>query len=75
MLTFLDRLFNKHKFVRRGIVVWACWLITVIVLKTWEDLSLVTAAVVSALSIVVGILATAVTFYKWSRDKDDKEGK
>lgn len=71
---WLDRLFNRHKLVRRGIVIWACWLITTIVLKTWEDVSLINASVISGLSVIVGILASALAHYKWSRDKDDSSG-
>ena len=69
---WFDRLFNKHKFVRRGIVVWATVLITWVVVQVFTDLSAINGAVVSALSIVVGLLSSALIHYKWSRDRDDK---
>jgi hypothetical protein len=64
---WLDRLFNKHKFVRRSLVFWAAALITYVILRVFEDLTLINANVTTALSLVVGLLATVIGFYNYQR--------
>jgi zinc transporter ZupT len=56
-------------------VIWAMVLITIIVLATFDDLSLVTASVAAALSSVVGILSVVIGFYIQSRKLDDERKK
>lgn len=68
-----DRLFNKHKFVRRLLVFWAAALITWVIARVFTDLTLITTPVVSAMSIVVGLLTTAIGFYNYQRRLDDRE--
>lgn len=65
-------LFDKHLFVRRVMVFWAMGLITWVVVIVFSDLDKITATVVSALGIVVGILATAIGFYVNTRGKADQ---
>jgi len=67
---WIDDLFEKHKIVRRLLVLWAVILITVVVIWVFDDLTLITAPVASALGIVTGILATVIGFYQWSRGRD-----
>jgi len=71
ILSFFDRLFNKHKFVRRAVVVWAIlaisWTMYVIIPSLETDGSKTTV-----LGIVIGLLASAIGFYKWSRTKEDE---
>ena len=66
-MSFFDRLFNQYKFVRRLLILWAVLLITYVVVRVFDDIILISAATVSALGIVVGILATVISFYIWSR--------
>lgn len=72
---WLDRLFERHKFVRRVMVLWACWLISVILLRVFtpEMLPLVTGSVATVITAVIGILATALGFYQWSRNHERDE--
>jgi len=76
MADWFDRFFNKNKGMRRIVVVWAMWLITVVILRVteMEALAKITAPVASVVASVIGILATAIAFYKWSRGKQDDTG-
>lgn len=72
---FFVALFEEYKFARRASLAWACWLITVVVLRVTEapiitEMSTSGATIVTA---VIGILATVIGFYQWSRKKDDEE--
>ena len=73
MLRFIDRFFNQHKGFRRIMVLWACWLITVVVLRVTraEVLHVINGSIASIVAAVIGILATAIAFYQWSRHKED----
>lgn len=73
ILRWVDRLFNRHKFVRRLLVLWAASLITWVIFRVFTDLTLITTPVVSAMSIVVGLLATAIGFYNYQRRMDERE--
>lgn len=67
---WVDRLFNKHKLVRRGLVIWAVWLITVVVLRVVDKITEVNSSVQFIVLGVIGILTTVIGFYQWSRGKD-----
>jgi len=71
----IKNLFEVHKLVRRLTLVWAMWLITVVVLRVTqpEVLANVTGPVATVVTAVIGILATVITFYQWSRQQDRKE--
>lgn len=70
---WIDRLFNKHKAVRRGLVVWAVWLITVVTLLVFSDLDKLTAPVATALATITALLTVVVGLYQWSRNKDGEK--
>ncbi len=65
---FFDSLFNKHKFVRRIIVLWSLmiisWAVYIIIPKLEQGYA------VSGLSIVVSIFTVITTFYMYLRGKD-----
>lgn len=67
---WIDRLFNQYKFVRRIIVLWAMWLITLVVLRAISDLGAVTASVAAMVGSVIGILSVVLGFYFQNR-KDE----
>ena len=73
LIDWFDRLFNKHKLVRRGLMIWAIWIITWVIQRVFADLTLITPSVATALATVVGILATVIAMYQWSRNKDTGE--
>lgn len=70
---WISNLFEKHKFVRRAALAWACWLITVVVLRVTEASVIVgmTGAGATIVTGVIGILATVIGFYQWSRKQDE----
>jgi hypothetical protein len=72
---WVARLFNEHLLVRRLTLVWACWLITVVVLRVTEPavLEKITASVASVVAAVIGILATVIAFYQHHRSKSNVE--
>ena len=67
--------FPNNKFFRRVVLLWAMVLITVIVVWTWYDTPDISAGTATALGAVVGILATVIGFYQWSRKRDDELGR
>ncbi len=69
----VELLFEKHKLVRRMLVFWAVGLITWVVLKTFSDLTLLTAAVATALATITALLTAVLGFYQWSRTHEDKQ--
>jgi small neutral amino acid transporter SnatA (MarC family) len=75
MTSWIDRLFNKHKMVRRLIIFWVCWIITVTVLRVTEAevITKISAAGATVVTAVIGLLATVIAFYQWSRNKDDAD--
>jgi len=70
MMSFFERLFNQYKLVRRLLMLWAVLLITYVVVRVFDDIILISAATVSALGIVVGLLASVISFYMWSRNEE-----
>ena len=70
---FFERLFEKHKLVRRLLVLWSVSLLTWGILKVFSDLTLVTAAVTTALATVTALLTAVLGFYQWSREHEDKQ--
>ena len=70
---WIERLFNEHMLVRRLLVFWAASLITWVIITVFTNLDQINGHVVTALSIVVGLLATAIAFYKWQRAQDKVE--
>lgn len=71
---WIDRLFNQHKLIRRLTVLWAIGLITWVTVQVFSELASMTSAVVSALGLIIGLLATAIGLYQWSRNREDKHG-
>lgn len=69
----LDALFERHKLVRRAALVWACWLISVVVLRVTETEALphITGPVATVVGAVIGILTVVVGLYQWLRARDD----
>lgn len=69
---FAGKLVNEHKGVRRGLVLWAVWLITHVTLRVFQQPALITTPEVAAYTVAVGILATVLGFYMQGRNKEDK---
>lgn len=65
-------LVEKHKLVRRLALVWACWLITIAVLRVTDPavITQIGGAGATVVSAVIGILATVIGFYQYSRSKE-----
>ena len=74
-LNWIDDLFNKHKFVRRALVLWAIYLITMVTFIVFEDVTKITPAVVTALGTITALLTAVLGLYQWSRNKEDENGK
>jgi len=67
----VDRLFNRHRLVRRVALFWALavigWAIYVTVPK------LTGAHAVAALTAIIGILTPVIAFYQWSRNNEKNQ--
>ena len=63
---------NKHKIVRRLLLVWAVTIITIVLLRATEPevLKAITTAGGVVVSVTVGILATVLGLYQHHRSKD-----
>lgn len=68
----MNEKFPNNKFFRRLALMWTIALITFAVVVTFTDPPSITGGTATALATVVGILATVIGFYQWSRDKEDK---
>lgn len=68
----LDCLFNRQRFVRRLVLAWSCWLITIVVLRVTEPdiITHISAAGATVVTAVIGILTTVIGFYQWSRQQE-----
>lgn len=73
MMKLIERLFNEHKFARRFALFWAIWLITLVVLRVTEKVTEINGHVATIVLGVIGILATVIGFYQWSRQNDDED--
>jgi hypothetical protein len=65
---FFESLFEDHALVRRVLVVWACWLISVLVLKFISLMTTIDTATVTGVATIVGILSTVLVFYVRARE-------
>ena len=70
MLEFIDRLFNQHKLVRRGLVVWAVTTIGWTTSIMFADISLITNPAAAAYASNTALLAVVLGLYQWSRGRD-----
>lgn len=72
--SWLDIQINDRKAFRRILLVWGCAMFTIMSfrLTSPEAIAGMSAAAASVGVAVLGVLATSITFYQWSRDKDDK---
>ncbi len=69
---WVDRLFNQHKAVRRGLVLWAVCLITFVTLIIFLKFEKITVPIASAYATVTALLTVVLGLYQWSRDKEKK---
>ena len=60
MGNWIDRLFTKHKLVRRSVIFWSMGIITYIVV---ERPDMTTGSFVA----IVGVFATAIGLYQWDK--------
>ncbi len=67
MLEWIDKLFNKHKLVRRMLIIWAPIIISIVTYRVfWHTKGELTGEYIA----LIGILATIINFYIWSRGRD-----
>lgn len=66
----VEALFEDHKLVRRVLVFWAVWLISMVILRYVDLMTTLDTATVAGVSTIVGILATVLAFYIRSRELD-----
>lgn len=71
---WLKRLFEEHKFARRSSLYIAWGLIGYATLQVYEPeiMAATNASPQAIYATTVGLMATVIGFYQWSRNKDDK---
>lgn len=74
LMAWLDRQINGNRLFRRLVLMWACWLVTVVSMRATEPevLKTATGAAGVIVTAIIGILATVIGFYQWHRQKDDE---
>ncbi len=65
---------EKNKIISAILVLWTYGLVTWVVYKVFDDVTLINATVTSALTVVIGIPAVAIGLFKWRRGKQDNVG-
>ena len=73
-MTVIKDLVERHKLVRRFLLVWAVGIITYASIRTYEQLDMITTQVVSLYGLTVGILSTVIGVYFHDRHKEDTQG-
>jgi di/tricarboxylate transporter len=61
---------QHHQLIRRLLLLWAVIIITLVTYIVFTDPPNVPSGTATAYGIVVGLLATVIGLYKWSRDRD-----
>ena len=69
----INALFNRHKLVRRLLLVWAVWLITTVVLAFIEKMGSIQTADATVIVAVIGILTTVLALYQATRHREDRD--
>jgi len=72
MFKTLGTLVEQHKLIRRLVLLWAVIMITYVTFIVFHHPPNIPSGTVTAYGIVVGLLATAIGLYKWSRDREDR---
>lgn len=73
-LELLDALVERHKAIRRFLVLWAVWLITVVtneIVIVVSSMDEITPSVASFYLGVTALLTAVIGFYQFMRGKDD----
>jgi len=65
-MNFID----KHKIVRRLTLLWAICLITYVTVKIMSHMEMINDSIAQYGLGVIGLLATVIAFYQYSRHKD-----
>jgi uncharacterized MnhB-related membrane protein len=65
---------EKYKIISAVVLIWTYGLLTWVIYRVFDDVSLINAAVVSALGTVVGVPAAAVALFKWRRGGGSDNG-
>lgn len=65
---------EKHKILSSILVLWTYGLMTWVVYRVFDDVTLINGAVNGALTVVVGIPAVAIGLFKWRRGGSSNVG-
>lgn len=68
----IKKLVEEHKFFRRLVLVWSVVMITYCTIKVFDKLTVLTGSDIMAYTAVIGLLATCIGFYQWSRGGEGK---
>ena len=72
---WVERMFNRHKLVRRLLLLWAVWLITTVVLAYTERMGSISQADGVVIGAVIALLSTVLALYQHQRAKDDRDAR
>lgn len=61
---------EEHQAVRRLLLLWVCWLITVTVDRFFLNIQHIDAPQATVITAVIGMLTAVIGFYQWTRSKE-----
>ena len=67
---FTGKVIHEHKAIRRGILLWTCYLVTYATHRVFASPHMITTPEAAAYATVVGLLGVAIGFYETSRRKE-----
>jgi hypothetical protein len=70
---FTGKLIHEHKAIRRGILIWTCYLVTHATHRVFENPIAITTPEAAAYATVTALLATAIAFYNRSKSEPPKQ--
>lgn len=67
---FAGKMIHEHKAIRRGTLIWVCYLVTHATLKVFENPIAITSPEVAAYATVTALLGVVIGFYNSSRNQE-----
>jgi len=71
ILNIIKVLFEDHKLARRGTLIWALTVLTIVILRFLDAVTQIDTVTASVFVSILGILSTVLVFYNKHRNEED----